>query len=86
MEQQITYRAYYDRPSDEAIEAFYSGMRRFWQPVLPAAGLADGELKSVELLEEKNWLRRDGMVKRRLGFPTDYWSRAAKVLRLPSGA
>ena len=35
MQKQIPYRAYYDRPSDEAIEAFYGGMRRFL-----AAGVA----------------------------------------------
>ena len=58
MRQQIPIRAYYDTPSDEAIEAFYGGMRRFWQPVLPAAELGEGELKSVELLEEKILLVR----------------------------
>ncbi|GIK43953.1 MAG: (2Fe-2S)-binding protein [Chloroflexota bacterium] len=58
MVKQITARAYYDAPSDEAVDSFYNGMRRHWQPVLPAAELARGELKSVELLEEKILLTR----------------------------
>jgi phenylpropionate dioxygenase-like ring-hydroxylating dioxygenase large terminal subunit len=58
MGEQVSYRTYYDTPSDEAIDGFYSGMRRFWQPVLPAAELADGELKSVELLAEQILLIR----------------------------
>lgn len=58
MGRQITYRDYYDTPSDEAIEAFYGGMRRFWQPVHPAPELGDGEFTSVELLEEKILLVR----------------------------
>lgn len=40
------------------------------------------------LMREPNWMRRDLLIKRRLGFDDDYWHRAAKVLRLPppSGA
>jgi predicted TIM-barrel fold metal-dependent hydrolase len=41
-------------------------------------------ITSIGLWKEKNWLRRDVMIKTRLGFDEDYWHRAAKVLRLPS--
>ena len=40
-------------PSDEAIGAYYAGMRQFWFPVLPSEDLAD-EPVAVELLGE--WL------------------------------
>jgi hypothetical protein len=33
---------------------------------------------------ERNWLRRDVLVKRALGFDEDYWHRAAKLCRLPT--
>jgi predicted TIM-barrel fold metal-dependent hydrolase len=39
---------------------------------------------TIELMHEKNWMRRDVLIKRRLGFDQDYWHRAAKVLRLPA--
>ena len=58
MREPITYRTYYNTPSVEAIEGFYRGMRPFWQPVLPAADLAEGQLASVELLEEHILLAR----------------------------
>lgn len=58
MRELITYRTYYNTPSVEAIEGFYQGMRPFWQPVLPASELAEGEMTSVELLEEQILLTR----------------------------
>lgn len=38
-------------PSEEAIEAYYTGMRQFWFPVLPSKDLAD-EPVAIELLGE----------------------------------
>jgi phenylpropionate dioxygenase-like ring-hydroxylating dioxygenase large terminal subunit len=46
------------RPSDEAIQGYYDGMRKFWHPVLPVADLKDGELRAIELLEENIVLAR----------------------------
>ena len=46
-------------------------------PIPPPAGWG--------LLGERNWLRRDALVKRRLGFDDDYFQRASRVLRLESG-
>jgi len=34
------------------------------------------------LMQERNWLRRDVLIKQKLGFSDDYWNRAAKLLRL----
>ncbi|MCS7032560.1 MAG: amidohydrolase family protein [Phycisphaerae bacterium] len=52
-------------------------------PVPPAAQL--GLSAAAECWLEPNWLRRDLMIKRRLGFEPAYWTRAAEVLRLPDG-
>ncbi len=41
-----------------------------------------GVSASIELMREKNWMRRDVLIKQRWGFGDDYWHRAAKVLRL----
>lgn len=48
----------YAQPSLETIEAYYTGMRRFWHPVLPAAELTEGRVCGVQLLEEKLVLAR----------------------------
>lgn len=36
---------------------------------------------AFRLMREKNWLRRDVLIKERLGFGDDYWHRAATLLR-----
>jgi predicted TIM-barrel fold metal-dependent hydrolase len=36
-----------------------------------------------DALDEQNWLRRDVLIKRQLGFDRAYWERAARVLRVP---
>jgi len=41
---------------------------------------------SLRLLGEKNWIRRDVLAKRELGFDADYWNRAATLLRLPQSS
>jgi predicted TIM-barrel fold metal-dependent hydrolase len=38
---------------------------------------------SLNVMREPNWMRRDVLIKQRLGFDRDYWERAAKVLRMP---
>ncbi|HYO11359.1 MAG TPA: amidohydrolase family protein [Tepidisphaeraceae bacterium] len=51
-------------------------------PVPPAmhVRLIDG----LRLWRQRNWLKRDVLIKREIGFDDAYWQRAAKVLRLPS--
>jgi predicted TIM-barrel fold metal-dependent hydrolase len=49
-------------------------------PVPPATQI--GLRKSLKLWTDRNWLRRDLMIKRALGFDDAYWHRAAKVLRV----
>ena len=40
---------------------------------------------SLAVMGEGNWMRRDVLIKQRLGFDDAYWHRAARVLRLPRG-
>jgi predicted TIM-barrel fold metal-dependent hydrolase len=49
-------------------------------PVPPASSI--GLHESLKLWKEKNWMRRDVLIKERLDLDDDYWQRAAKVLRL----
>lgn len=49
-------------------------------PVPPATLL--GMSTTADLWLEGNWLRRDALIKRALGFDSDYWHRAARVLKL----
>jgi hypothetical protein len=37
-------------------------------------------------MTEGNWMRRDVLIKERIGFDDAYWHRAGKILRLPAGA
>ena len=39
---------------------------------------------ALALWREKNWMRRDVLIKQRLGLGPDYWHRAATLLRQPS--
>jgi predicted TIM-barrel fold metal-dependent hydrolase len=39
---------------------------------------------ALRLMAERNWMRRDVMIKRLLGFDEAYWHRAAKILRRPT--
>ena len=48
---------------------------------LPPPGRV-GLRKSIRLLRDRNWLRRDVRIKQALGFDEAYWHRAAKILRL----
>lgn len=43
-----------------------------------------GVLPSLKLMREKNWMRRDVLIKKRLGLDNGYWKRAATVLKGPS--
>jgi predicted TIM-barrel fold metal-dependent hydrolase len=52
-----------------------------WPVIAFPAPTRIGVLASMELMKEKNWMRRDVLIKQRLGFDEDYWHRAAKVLR-----
>lgn len=52
----------------------------------PIVALPDPALVGVEgmheAMDEANWLRRDVLIKRRLGLGHDYWERAGRVLRV----
>ena len=50
-------------------------------PIFPVP-MGVGLTEAMELMEERNWMRRDVLIKQRLGFGRDYWERAAKVLRI----
>jgi predicted TIM-barrel fold metal-dependent hydrolase len=41
---------------------------------------------SWALMDESNWMRRDVLIKQRLGLDSDYWQRAGKILRLKRDA
>ena len=47
-----------NQPSEEAIAAYYAGMRQFWHPVLPATELPADKPVSVTLLDEAVVLAR----------------------------
>lgn len=53
-------------------------------PLMPLPPGRLGPVKVLRLvLGENNWLRRDLLIKRALGFEDAYWHRAATLLRLP---
>jgi len=49
-------------------------------PVPPASSI--GLQESLKLWKEKNWMRRDVLIKEKLDLDDAYWHRAAKILRL----
>ncbi len=57
-----------------------------WPVISFPSPIRVGALASLELMHEKNWMRRDLLIKQRLGFDDDYWHRAAKILCLPPAA
>jgi predicted TIM-barrel fold metal-dependent hydrolase len=56
-------------------------------PIVAVPPARMGGLKVLRLLtREHNWMRRDVLIKRELGFDDDYWHRGATLLRLPLAA
>jgi predicted TIM-barrel fold metal-dependent hydrolase len=56
-------------------------------PILPLPPVRHtGVVGALSLLRERNWMRRDALVKQRLGLEADYWGRAAQVLRVRTPA
>ena len=53
-------------------------------PVPPASSL--GLVETLRQWEERNWLRRDAAIKRKIGLDDAYFGRAAGILRLPKPA
>jgi predicted TIM-barrel fold metal-dependent hydrolase len=54
-------------------------------PIISIPTRRIGWRKAIGLLFcEKNWMRRDVLIKQQLGFDDAYWQRAATLLRLPS--
>ncbi|MFL5327529.1 MAG: amidohydrolase family protein [Gemmataceae bacterium] len=53
-------------------------------PIMPVPPLRIGAGRAYQLLmHESNWIRRDVLIKRNLGFDEAYWHRGATLLRLP---
>ena len=53
-------------------------------PIYPMPpGSLIGYAEAFELCRELNWMKRDIQCKEALGFDEAYWTRAAKILRLP---
>jgi predicted TIM-barrel fold metal-dependent hydrolase len=57
-------------------------------PILPLPPLSVGMRGCVDAMAEDNWLKRDVLIKRQLGFDRDdaYWLRAGRILRIKSAA
>src|SRR4051794_2054580 len=53
-----------------------------WPVISIPPAMELGVLPALGLMRERNWMRRDVLAKRRLGFDDAYWHRAAKVLRM----
>lgn len=50
-------------------------------PILPLPPLRHtGWRSALSLMREKNWMKRDALVKQRLGLEGEYWTRAARLL------
>ncbi len=43
-----------------------------------------GARDSIEMILQTNWMRRDILIKQKLGFDADYWHRAANLLKIPA--
>ena len=55
-------------------------------PILPLPPLRHTGLQgALDCMSERNWMRRDALVKQRLGLEGDYWNRAARLLRKKAG-
>ena len=56
-------------------------------PILPLPPLRHTGLRgAIECLREPNWMKRDALVKQRLGLEGEYWTRAARLLRVSESA
>jgi predicted TIM-barrel fold metal-dependent hydrolase len=55
-------------------------------PIVCVPPLQVGWRNAVRLWRVRNWMRRDVLTKRQLGFDDAYWHRAAQILRLPNPA
>ena len=54
-------------------------------PILPLPPVRRvGLRRSLALMSERNWMKRDALVKQALGLEGEYWTRAARLLRLPA--
>jgi predicted TIM-barrel fold metal-dependent hydrolase len=52
-------------------------------PIIPIPPLFRlGFAHTMELMQQRNWLRRDIAIKKEMGFDNAYWQRAGKILRL----
>lgn len=52
-------------------------------PILPIPpARRAGLVESMRAMREPNWMRRDALIKRKMGFDQAYWQRAGEILRL----
>jgi uncharacterized protein len=54
-----------------------------WPIVSVPPPLRLGIEPTLDLMKEPNWMRRDVLIKKRLGLSDDYWRRAATLLKIP---
>jgi uncharacterized protein len=54
-----------------------------WPILALPPGRCLGIREALRLMSERNWMRRDILIKQQLGFDEAYWRRAATLLRLP---
>ena len=53
-------------------------------PIIAVPPVMDvGWRETFALMGERNWMRRDVLIKKKLDFDEAYWRRASKILRLP---
>jgi predicted TIM-barrel fold metal-dependent hydrolase len=53
-------------------------------PIIPVPpGMHMRLMDAIRLWSETNWLKRDVIIKQKLGFDQAYWHRAGRILRLP---
>jgi predicted TIM-barrel fold metal-dependent hydrolase len=56
-------------------------------PILPLPPVRHtGIGGALSVMREKNWMKRDALVKQRLGLEGEYWTRAGRLLRVSSAA
>jgi predicted TIM-barrel fold metal-dependent hydrolase len=56
-----------------------------WPVVAIPPPIRLGAKLGIDLMRESNWMRRDVLIKQKLGFENDYWHRAGSLLRIPEG-
>ena len=54
-------------------------------PIIPLPPVMElGIRRSLAAMRERNWMRRDVLIKQQLGFDDAYWRRAGQILSCPA--